>query len=155
MRVSSSPISGGSGAGLGQQWTKERLYTTHVVRCAKAEEAFPEFIARRGRPLSRSAPGLRFFWRCFDTNRCSASAFLLAPQSLACFTRAPSTLLTSVIPQSSGHPPVVGHCKPPMTWVEERENLRRRSLAAMSNKLSRVKGYKGTPRAHPAATTSC
>jgi hypothetical protein len=37
---------------LEQQWTKERHYTTHIVRGAKAEEAFPEFIARRGRPLS-------------------------------------------------------------------------------------------------------
>src|SRR5271169_1251965 len=40
------------GQNLEQQWTKERHYTTHVVRGAKAEEAFPEFIARRGRPLS-------------------------------------------------------------------------------------------------------
>jgi hypothetical protein len=39
-----------SGPGnLEQQWSKERHYTTHVVRGAKAEEAFPEFIARRGR----------------------------------------------------------------------------------------------------------
>jgi enoyl-CoA hydratase len=37
---------------LEQQWTEERDYTTHVVRGARAEEAFPEFIARRGRPLS-------------------------------------------------------------------------------------------------------
>src|SRR5262247_1499869 len=36
---------------LEQQWTEEREYTTHVVRGARAEEAFPEFIARRGRPL--------------------------------------------------------------------------------------------------------
>jgi enoyl-CoA hydratase len=40
------------GQKLEQQWTKERHYTTHVVRGAKAEEAFPEFIARRGRPLA-------------------------------------------------------------------------------------------------------
>jgi hypothetical protein len=40
------------GQNLEQQWHKERHYTTHVVRGAKAEEAFPEFIARRGRPLS-------------------------------------------------------------------------------------------------------
>jgi hypothetical protein len=40
------------GHNLEQQWAKERHYTTHVVRGAKAEEAFPEFIARRGRPLS-------------------------------------------------------------------------------------------------------
>jgi hypothetical protein len=38
------------GQNLEQQWIKERHYTTHVVRGAKAEEAFPEFIARRGRP---------------------------------------------------------------------------------------------------------
>ena len=37
---------------LEQQWTEERHYTTHVVKGAKAEEAFPEFIARRGRSLS-------------------------------------------------------------------------------------------------------
>src|SRR5437667_11458872 len=36
--------------GLEQQWAEERHYTTHVVRGAKAEDAFPEFIARRGRP---------------------------------------------------------------------------------------------------------
>ena len=39
------------GQNLEQQWTEEREYTTHVVRGARAEEAFPEFIARRGRPL--------------------------------------------------------------------------------------------------------
>ncbi|MGH7028930.1 MAG: enoyl-CoA hydratase/isomerase family protein, partial [Stellaceae bacterium] len=37
---------------LEQQWTEERDYTTRVVRGARAEEAFPEFIARRGRPLA-------------------------------------------------------------------------------------------------------
>jgi enoyl-CoA hydratase len=36
---------------LEQQYEEERQYTTHVVRGARAEEAFPEFIARRGRPL--------------------------------------------------------------------------------------------------------
>jgi enoyl-CoA hydratase len=36
---------------LEQQYEEERHYTTHVVRGARAEEAFPEFIARRGRPL--------------------------------------------------------------------------------------------------------
>jgi enoyl-CoA hydratase len=41
------------GQNLEQQWSKERHYTTHVVRGANAEEAFPEFIARKGRPLSR------------------------------------------------------------------------------------------------------
>ena len=39
------------GKDLEQQWEQERDYTTHVVRGARAEEAFPEFIARRGRPL--------------------------------------------------------------------------------------------------------
>jgi enoyl-CoA hydratase/carnithine racemase len=37
---------------LEQQWLEERDFTTHVVRGARAEEAFPEFIARKGRPLS-------------------------------------------------------------------------------------------------------
>jgi enoyl-CoA hydratase/carnithine racemase len=36
---------------LEQQWAEERDFTTHVVRGARAEEAFPEFIARKGRPL--------------------------------------------------------------------------------------------------------
>ncbi len=36
---------------LEQQWSEEREYTTHVVKGARAEEAFPEFIARRGRRL--------------------------------------------------------------------------------------------------------
>jgi enoyl-CoA hydratase/carnithine racemase len=40
------------GQNLEQQWTEEREYTVHVVRGARAEEAFPEFIARKGRPLS-------------------------------------------------------------------------------------------------------
>jgi enoyl-CoA hydratase len=35
-----------------EQYAEERHFTTHVVRGAKAEDAFPEFIARRGRPLS-------------------------------------------------------------------------------------------------------
>jgi enoyl-CoA hydratase len=39
------------GCNLEQQWTNERDYTTNVVRGAKADEAFPEFIARKGRPL--------------------------------------------------------------------------------------------------------
>jgi enoyl-CoA hydratase len=38
------------GRSLEQQWAAERDYTTHVVRGARAEEAFPEFIARKGRP---------------------------------------------------------------------------------------------------------
>jgi enoyl-CoA hydratase/carnithine racemase len=37
---------------LEEQYETERHFTTHVVRGAKAEDAFPEFIARRGRPLS-------------------------------------------------------------------------------------------------------
>jgi enoyl-CoA hydratase len=37
---------------LQQQWEEERHFTTHVVRGARAEEAFPEFIARHGRALS-------------------------------------------------------------------------------------------------------
>ena len=40
------------GATLEAQWMNERDYTTTVARGAKAEAAFPEFIARRGRPLS-------------------------------------------------------------------------------------------------------
>ena len=36
---------------LEEQWAEERHFTTHVVQGAKAEDAFPEFIARRGRPL--------------------------------------------------------------------------------------------------------
>ena len=38
------------GKTLEEQWANEREYTTHVVRGAKAEAAFPDFIARRGRP---------------------------------------------------------------------------------------------------------
>ncbi len=37
------------GMDLEAQWANERDYTTRVVRGAKAEEAFPDFIARRGR----------------------------------------------------------------------------------------------------------
>jgi enoyl-CoA hydratase/carnithine racemase len=39
------------GQNVEQQWTEEREYTSHVVRGARAEEAFPEFIARKGRPV--------------------------------------------------------------------------------------------------------
>jgi enoyl-CoA hydratase/carnithine racemase len=39
------------GRTLEEQWANERNYTTHVARGAKAEAAFPEFIARKGRPL--------------------------------------------------------------------------------------------------------
>ena len=37
------------GCNLEEQWANEREYTTQVVRGAKAEAAFPEFIARKGR----------------------------------------------------------------------------------------------------------
>jgi hypothetical protein len=36
------------GRSLEEQWTTERDYTTNVVRGAKARDAFPEFIARKG-----------------------------------------------------------------------------------------------------------
>jgi enoyl-CoA hydratase/carnithine racemase len=39
------------GHNLEEQWATERDYTTNVVRGARAEEAFPDFIARKGRPL--------------------------------------------------------------------------------------------------------
>jgi enoyl-CoA hydratase len=38
-----------SGEGLEAQWAAEKDYTTNVLRGAKAEDAFPEFIARKGR----------------------------------------------------------------------------------------------------------
>jgi enoyl-CoA hydratase/carnithine racemase len=45
------------GRSLEEQWANERHYTTKVVRGAKAEQAFPEFIARRGRgEPSQGAP---------------------------------------------------------------------------------------------------
>jgi enoyl-CoA hydratase len=37
------------GEGLEAQWAAEKDYTTHVMPGAKAEDAFPEFIARKGR----------------------------------------------------------------------------------------------------------
>jgi enoyl-CoA hydratase/carnithine racemase len=37
---------------LEEQYEAERHFTTHVVRGAKAEDAFPDFIARHGRPLA-------------------------------------------------------------------------------------------------------
>jgi hypothetical protein len=40
------------GENLEQQYEIEHDYTTHVMRGAKAEDAFPEFIARRGRALT-------------------------------------------------------------------------------------------------------
>jgi enoyl-CoA hydratase len=38
-----------SGLGYEARWTVEKDYTTHVMRGAKAEDAFPDFIARKGR----------------------------------------------------------------------------------------------------------
>ena len=40
------------GQDLETQWANEKEYTSNVSRGAKAEEAFTEFIARKGRPLS-------------------------------------------------------------------------------------------------------
>jgi enoyl-CoA hydratase/carnithine racemase len=37
---------------LEAQWEEERRFTTEVVRNAKAREAFPEFIARKGIPVA-------------------------------------------------------------------------------------------------------
>jgi hypothetical protein len=39
------------GCSLEAQLTNERDYTTNVMRGAEAKVAFPEFIARKGRPL--------------------------------------------------------------------------------------------------------
>ena len=39
------------GANLEEQWANEQQYTRTVVRGAKADDAFPEFIARKGRPV--------------------------------------------------------------------------------------------------------
>ena len=39
----------GLAADLEQQWKNERNYTTTIARPAKAEDAFGDFIARRGR----------------------------------------------------------------------------------------------------------
>jgi hypothetical protein len=39
------------GRNLEEQWANEKDYTTNVMRGARAEEAFPEFIARKGRDL--------------------------------------------------------------------------------------------------------
>ena len=44
------------GRSLEEHWALERDYTRNVVRDAKAEEAFPEFIARKGRPLPPQKP---------------------------------------------------------------------------------------------------
>ena len=42
------------GRNLEEQWANEKDFTTHVMRGAKAEDAFPEFIARKGRALPSS-----------------------------------------------------------------------------------------------------
>ena len=39
------------GANLEEQWANEQDYTRNVVRGAKADDAFPDFIARKGRPV--------------------------------------------------------------------------------------------------------
>jgi enoyl-CoA hydratase/carnithine racemase len=39
------------GKTLEEQWMNERDYTTNVMRGAKADDAFPDFIARKGRPI--------------------------------------------------------------------------------------------------------
>ena len=40
------------GQSLEQQWANEKDFTTNVLRGTLAEEAFPDFLARRGRPVS-------------------------------------------------------------------------------------------------------
>ena len=40
------------GANLEEQWANEQDYTRNVARGARAEDAFPEFIARKGRPVA-------------------------------------------------------------------------------------------------------
>jgi enoyl-CoA hydratase/carnithine racemase len=40
------------GESLERQYEIEHDYTTHVMRGAKAEDAFPEFIARKGKALT-------------------------------------------------------------------------------------------------------
>ena len=44
------------GQSLEKQWVLEQDYTTRVARGAKAEDAFPEFIARKGKPLTSRTP---------------------------------------------------------------------------------------------------
>jgi enoyl-CoA hydratase/carnithine racemase len=39
------------GRNLEEMWAIEKDYTTNKVQGYRAEQAFPEFIARRGRPL--------------------------------------------------------------------------------------------------------
>ena len=45
------------GCDLEEQWTNEQRYTREVARGARADEAFPDFIARKGRPLGERAAG--------------------------------------------------------------------------------------------------
>ena len=40
------------GKNLGAQWAHEADFTRHVIQGAKADEAFPDFIKRKGRSLS-------------------------------------------------------------------------------------------------------
>ena len=40
------------GRSLEEQWANERHYTQNVVRGAKAESAFPDFIARKGKGVT-------------------------------------------------------------------------------------------------------
>ena len=40
------------GKNLAAQWTSEADFTRHVIQGAKAEDAFPDFIKRKGRALS-------------------------------------------------------------------------------------------------------
>ena len=40
------------GQSLEQQWANEKDFTTNVLRGTLAEEAFPDFLARRGRPVT-------------------------------------------------------------------------------------------------------
>jgi enoyl-CoA hydratase len=42
------------GQGFEEQFESESDYTTHVMRGAKAEDAFPDFIARKGRPVAQA-----------------------------------------------------------------------------------------------------
>jgi enoyl-CoA hydratase len=42
------------GANLEEQWANERDYTTKVMRGARADVAFPEFIARHGKPIEKA-----------------------------------------------------------------------------------------------------
>jgi hypothetical protein len=42
------------GGSLEQQWMNEKAFTTDELRGTLAEEAFPDFLARRGRPIQGS-----------------------------------------------------------------------------------------------------